>query len=100
MAYAPELTEAQIDRIRAYARPREVRAGDVLYEPGFTTPPVYVVISGAIRIVAVGAQEERVVTTYRRSQFSGELFMISGRRSIYRCQALEDATLLELSPKT
>ena len=99
MAYAPQLTEAQIDRIRGYARPREVRAGDVLYEPGFTTPPVYVVISGAIRIVAVGAQEERMVTTYRRSQFSGELLMISGRRSIYRCQAVEDGTLLELSPE-
>ena len=99
MAYAPQLTEVQIDRIRAYARPREVRAGDVLYEPGFATPPVYVVISGAIRIVAVGAQEERVVTTYRRSQFSGELLMISGRRSIYRCQAVEDGTLLELSPE-
>jgi thioredoxin reductase (NADPH) len=99
MAYAPQLTEVQIDRIRAYARPREVRAGEVLYEPGFATPPVYVVISGAIRIVAVGAQEERVVTTYRRWQFSGELLMISGRRSIYRCQALEDTTLLELSPE-
>lgn len=99
MAYAPQLTEAQIDRIRGYARPREVRAGDVLYEPGFATPPVYVVISGAIRIVAVGAQEERLVTTYRRSQFSGELLMISGRRSIYRCQAVEDGTLLELSPE-
>ena len=99
MAYAPQLTEAQIDRIRGYARPREVRAGDVLYEPGFATPPVYVVISGAIRIVAVGAQEERMVTTYRRSQFSGELLMISGRRSIYRCQAVEDGTLLELSPE-
>jgi len=99
MVYAPQLTEAQIDRIRGYARPREVRAGDVLYEPGFATPPVYVVISGAIRIVAVGAQEERMVTTYRRSQFSGELLMISGRRSIYRCQAVEDGTLLELSPE-
>jgi thioredoxin reductase (NADPH) len=98
MAYAPHLTEAQIERIRSYAKPREVEAGEILYEPGFDTPPVYVVLSGAIRIVAVGGAEERTVTTYRQGQFSGELLMISGRRSIYRCQAVESGTLLELCP--
>jgi thioredoxin reductase (NADPH) len=98
MAYAPRLTEAQIDRIRTYAKPRQVIAGEILYQPGSATPPVYVVISGAIKIVAVGGEEERTVTTYRAAQFSGELLMISGRRSIYRCQAVEDGALLELSP--
>jgi thioredoxin reductase (NADPH) len=97
MAYAPHLTEAQIDRIRAYAKPRRVSAGEILYQPGSDTPPVYVVISGAIRIIAIGGKEERTVTTYLPRQFSGELLMISGRRSIYGCQAMEDGTLLELS---
>ncbi|WP_158749498.1 cyclic nucleotide-binding domain-containing thioredoxin-disulfide reductase [Acidobacterium sp. S8] len=99
MAYAPYLTEDQIERIREYAKPRQVVADEVLYEPGFDTPPVYVVISGAIRIVAVGGEKERTVTTYRPTQFSGELLMISGRRSIYRCQAVEAGTLLALCPK-
>ena len=99
MAYAPTLTEAQIDRIRSHATQREVTAGQVLYEPAFDTPPVYVVLQGAIRIVAVGGDEERIVTTYREGQFSGELLMISGRRSIYRCQVTEAGTLLELSAK-
>jgi thioredoxin reductase (NADPH) len=99
MASAPQLTEIQIDRVRAYSRPRQVSAGEILYEPGFDTPPVYVVLTGAIQIVAVGGKEERVVTTYRSAQFSGELLMISGRRSIYRCQAIEDGFLLELVPR-
>jgi thioredoxin reductase (NADPH) len=99
MAYAPTLTEAQIDRFRPYAKEREVIANEVLYEPAFDTPPVYVVLSGAIRIVAVGGDEERIVTTYREGQFSGELLMISGRRSIYRCQVVETGTLLELNSK-
>jgi thioredoxin reductase (NADPH) len=98
MAYAPYLTEAQIDRIRVYAKPRRVIAEEILYQPGSDTPPVYVVISGAIRIIAIGGKEERTVTTYLPRQFSGELLMISGRRSIYGCQAMEDGTLLELSP--
>src|SRR5277367_3964690 len=99
MAYAPHLTEDQIERMREYAKPRQVVADEILYEPGFDTPPVYVVISGAIRIVAVGGEKERTVTTYRPTQFSGELLMISGRKSIYRCQAVEAGTLLELCPK-
>jgi thioredoxin reductase (NADPH) len=99
MAYAPLLTYAQIDRIRAYAKPRNVVKDEILYEPNFDTPPMYVVISGAIRIMAVGGEEERIVTTYRAQQFSGELLMISGRRSIYRCQAVESGALLELRAK-
>jgi thioredoxin reductase (NADPH) len=98
MAYAPTLTSAQIDRIRPYARQREVIADQILYEPAADTPPVYVVLSGAIRIVSIGGDEERIVTTYRAGQFSGELLMISGRRSIYRCQVVESGSLLELGP--
>ena len=80
MSYAPILTAAQVERIRAFATPRDVTAGEILYEPGDETPPVFVVISGGIKILAVGGSEERTVTTYGVGQFSGELLMISGRR--------------------
>lgn len=97
MSYAPVLTAPQIERIRAFAMSRSVAAGEILYEPGDDTPPVFVVISGGLRIVAVGGAEDRIVTTYGAGQFSGELLMISGRKSIYRCQATQTGTLLELS---
>src|SRR5271167_3044353 len=99
MSYAPILTEPQIERIRGFANPRQVAAGEVLYDPGDDTPPVFVVISGGIRILAIGGGEDRIVTTYGPGQFSGELLMISGRRSIYRCQVTESGTLLELSAR-
>jgi thioredoxin reductase (NADPH) len=98
-SYAPILTAPQIERIRAFATVRKVTAGEILYEPGDDTPPVYVVISGGIKILAIGGPEERTVTTYGTGQFSGELLMISGRKSIYRCQATESGTLLELSAR-
>ena len=60
---------------------------------------MFVVLSGGIRILAVAGGQEQAVTTYGIGQFSGELLMISGRRSIYRCQAVEGGTLLELSAK-
>src|SRR5271170_3218517 len=99
MSYAPILTAAQIERMRAFAKPRQVAAGEVLYEPNDDTPPVYVVISGEIKILAVGGGKDRTVTTYKSGQFSGELLMISGRRSIYRCQVVEAGTLLELAAR-
>jgi thioredoxin reductase (NADPH) len=99
MSYAPILTAFQIERIRAFAVPRSVMADEILYEPGDDTPPVFVVISGGIRILALGGPEVRTVTTYDVGQFSGELLMISGRKSIYRCQATESGTLLELSAR-
>ena len=99
MSYAPILTESQIDRIRAFAKPRHAAAGEVLYDPNDDTPPVFVVISGEIMILAIGGGEERTVTKYSAGQFSGELLMISGRRSIYRCQVTETGDLLELSAR-
>jgi thioredoxin reductase (NADPH) len=96
-AYAPMLTDAQIDRIRAFGGLRKVGAGDILYQPNDETPSVFVVISGQIKIIAVAGGEDQVVTTYGPGQFSGELLMISGRRSIYRCQAVEAGELLDLS---
>src|ERR1700723_784628 len=99
MSYAPILTAPQIERIRAFATPRQVTAGEVLYEPGDDTPPVFVVISGGIKILAVGGVEEGTVTTYGVGEFSGELLMVAGRKPIYRCQATEAGTLLELSAK-
>lgn len=99
MSYAPILTAPQIERIRAFATPRQAAAGEILYEPGDATPPVFIVISGGIKILAVGGVEERTVTNYGPGQFSGELLMIAGRKSIYRCQVTETGTLLELSAK-
>jgi thioredoxin reductase (NADPH) len=97
--YAPVLTASQIERIAALALRRDVLLGQILYEPGDDTPPVFVVLSGGIRILAVAGGQEQTVTTYGIGQFSGELLMISGRKSIYRCQAMEGGTLLELSAK-
>ena len=99
MSYAPVLTPKQIQRVAALATPREAAPGEILYEPDDATPPVYVVISGAIKIVAVGSGVDSTVTIYTSGQFSGELLMIAGRRSIYRCQAVEFSQLLELSAK-
>jgi thioredoxin reductase (NADPH) len=99
MAYAPILTDEQIDRIRTVAKPKSAATDEILYRPGEDTPPVYLVLSGRIKIIAIVGGEDQLVTTYGPGQFSGELLMISGRRSIYRCQAMVASELLQLSAK-
>src|SRR5271168_1781979 len=99
MSYAPVLTEQQIARIRALSVTREVVADEVLYEPNDATPPVYVVLSGAISIYAGGSGDVQLVTTYTPGQFSGELLMIAGRPSMYCCRVKESGALLELQAR-
>ena len=78
---------------------RDVVADEVLYEPNDATPPVYVVLSGAISIFAGGSGDAQLVTTFTRGQFSGELLMIAGRPSMYRCKVEESGSLLELKAR-
>jgi thioredoxin reductase (NADPH) len=99
MAYAPVLTAQQIDRIRPFAKARAVSSGEILYNPGDDTPPVFVVIRGRIQIAAISGPQEQIVTIYGSGQFSGELLIISGRRSVYRCQAIETGELLQLNAR-
>jgi len=86
MSYAPVLTSAQIERIREFAEPRNIVAGETLYEPGDETPPVFVVIDGGIKIVALGGGREQTVTTYdevQKSQSRYELLEKKGNKEIY-----------------
>ncbi|MGZ3195785.1 MAG: FAD-dependent oxidoreductase [Croceibacterium sp.] len=99
MSNAPVLSPEQVDRIRAHSTLRRVSQGEILYQPDDETPPVFVVMSGAIEIVAVAGDTTQLVITYTVGQFSGELLMIAGRRSIYRCQVKESGELLQLEAR-
>ena len=47
----PLLTPAQIERLRPHGKLRHVEAGEVLFEPGDSNVPVYVVLSGGLEIL-------------------------------------------------
>jgi thioredoxin reductase (NADPH) len=92
----PTLTDAQIARIAKIGRPQEVRAGEVLFERGEQNTRFFVVIRGALEIVRpVGDKEEQVVV-HRPGGFTGEINMLSGRRSLVRCRALVDSSIVAL----
>src|SRR5712664_1325151 len=78
----PQLTPAQIDRITKFGHRREVQAGEVLVELGEQNTGFFLVLTGAIELVhPVGAREEPIIVL-GPGQFTGEINMLSARRSL------------------
>ncbi len=92
----PVLTPAQINRIRSGGKLRQVTKGDILFEPGDTHVPFFVLLSGSMEIVQPGLNGESMVATHGPGEFTGEMTMISGRRCLVRGRVTELGEFLEL----
>ena len=92
----PTLTPAQIQRIRQIAKIRNVYASEILFEPGDTNVPFFVLLSGAMEIIMPGLNGDRSLATHGPGAFTGELTMISGRKCLVRGRVTEPGEFLEL----
>jgi thioredoxin reductase (NADPH) len=92
----PTLSAAQINRIRTLGTVRHVEKGEILFESGETTIPFFVLLSGTMEIVQPSLSGERTVATHGPGEFTGEMTMISGRRSLVRGRVTERGEFLEL----
>ncbi len=94
----PALTEAQISRIRPISKLRRVEKGEILFEPGDTNVPFFVLLSGQMEIVQPDLTGERPVANHDHpGGFTGEMTMISGHRCLVRGRVTEPGEFLELS---
>ena len=94
----PKLTPAQMRRVIARGQIRTTKRGEVLYEPGETAAPFFIVVSGELEIVrpmGPGASEI-LVTVYRSGQFSGEVGTLSGRRTLFRLRVTKPGKVVEV----
>ena len=92
----PVLTGEQINRIRALSKVRRVRAGEILFESGDSGAPFYFLLSGGMEIAQPDLHGERIVVRYEAGQFSGEVSMLTGRRSLSRGRVTAAGEFLEL----
>lgn len=92
----PVLTPPQIARVAAHGRARAVRAGDVLVEQGDKVVPFFVVTSGEIEIVRPSGASETHITSHGPGHFTGEVNMISGRRTLVRMRVTQDGEVIEV----
>ena len=92
----PTLTAEQIDRIRPVSKVRKVKVGDILFESGDSDVPFFVLLSGSMEIVQPDLQGERLLVKHEAGGFTGEMTMISGRRSLARGRVTEAGEFLEM----
>src|SRR6478672_7627163 len=92
----PKLTPAQISRIAAHGHVRSVQSGEVLIEQGDTSVPFFVVTIGEVEIVRPLGAHETLITVHGPGEFTGEVNMLSGRRSFVRARATKPGEVIEL----
>ena len=80
----PELTDAQIARVAAIGKRREIAAGEVLFDVGEQNTRFFVVLEGTIEVVLPVGDREQPVVMHGPRQFTGEINMLSARRSLVR----------------
>ena len=68
--------------LRRYGREQDIAAGDVLFADGDVSYDLIVVLAGEARIIERRGQPgETVIATYGRSQFLGEIGLLTGQRA-------------------
>ena len=92
----PTLTPAQIARVAAHGQVRHVQPGEVLIEAGDQVVPFFVVTAGQVDIVQPYGTTETLVAVHRPGQFTGEVNMLSGRRTLVRARASASGEVIQL----
>jgi thioredoxin reductase (NADPH) len=93
----PVLRPELIDRVRSSGTVRPVAPGDILFEPEDKAVPFFVLLSGEMEIVQPDGAGERMIATHGPGEFTGEMTMISGQRSLVRGRVTEAGEFLELT---
>src|SRR5436190_19790859 len=92
----PVLTPAQLARVEAHGKRRTVQRGEILTEAGAQHYPIFAVVAGALEAVRNTCTGEEIATTHRQGQFSGELNLVSGRRSLATIRAIEPGEVIQV----
>jgi len=93
----PVLTAAQITRLRPGGKPRKVEPNEILFQPDDTQVPFFVLLSGSMEIVQPNLIGERPIAKHGPGEFTGEITMISGQRSLVRGRVTVGGEFLEIS---
>ena len=87
----------QIARVKGSGKLRRVEPGEVLFAPGDTSVPFFVLLSGAMEIVQPDLSGEYPVAKHDPGEFTGEMTMISGQRCLVLGRVTQSGEFLELT---
>jgi len=92
----PKLTQAQVARVAALGVCRDVRAGEVLYQAGEQNSAFFVIVRGEVAITRPEGDHEHLITTLGPGEFTGEINMLSSRRSLALARSISDGQVIAL----
>jgi thioredoxin reductase (NADPH) len=98
----PKLTPAQMERMRAHGHSRATRAGELLVDVGQRPPGLFVVVSGSLEVLILGAgasegsSGEELLNVLTPGDFTGEMSLLRGSASFARTRVREAGTVIEL----
>jgi thioredoxin reductase (NADPH) len=93
----PSLDDAQIARLAPFGQQGDVETDAVIVDQGDSHHGLFVVLKGSIEVLGLSAGDGPPIRILRRGEFTGEVNMLSGRRSLVRLRAREAGTLLEIN---
>jgi len=96
----PQLSEAEIARIRRFGEVRRYRRGERLFAAGEPGPGMFVVLSGSVVISQRDGLGHVVpIASQGPGQFLGEVAALSGRHALVDAHAETDAEMLLVPPE-
>ena len=83
----PRLSPAQVARVVAIGPEQSFQAGTLVWEQGDVDVPFYLVLEGQLEIVHPYGTVEHPVTIHEPGEFTGEMSLLLGRRTLVRGRA-------------
>jgi thioredoxin reductase (NADPH) len=93
----PSLDAAQIARLAPFGQQGDVEAGAVIVNQGDSQHGIFVVLTGSLEVRNISAGGAPTLRVLGPGEFTGEVNVLSGRRTLVRIQAREAGTLLEIN---
>ena len=93
----PVLTEAQVERMKAFGTVEKLKKGEIVFQRGDRTVDFFVLLDGVIEIYDKdGSRPEDVFTVHGRRQFTGELDLFNDRKILVSGRMGEDGEVIRI----
>ena len=93
----PALSPAQIARVARFGEERSFAPGTLVWEQGAPDVPFYVILEGELEVVYPDGSVERPVTVHGPGEFTGEMALLVGRRTLVRAHARTALRTLQIA---
>ncbi|MGE8330586.1 MAG: Crp/Fnr family transcriptional regulator, partial [Paraburkholderia nemoris] len=95
----PELTCAEIDRLRRFGEVGHWEAGELLFETGYTGPGMFVLLEGRVKVYQRdGIGREVLIAEHGAKHFLAEVGQLSGRPALVNGMAVTPVDALLIPP--